>query len=127
MAIYLIDSSILVNVSRNYAPANNWIEQFHAGDLATSFVSAAEMLSGSRNKQQLDHVVKGLSEYIVLWASEAIQRQALVWLQQFRLSHNIGFLDCLIAATAAANDLLLATINDKHFRVIPGLKVERPY
>jgi len=43
------------------------------------------------------------------------------------LSHNIGFLDCLIAATAIKNGLSLATLNLKHFAPFSDLQVEKPY
>jgi predicted nucleic acid-binding protein len=34
---------------------------------------------------------------------------------------------CLIAATALRLDMEVATVNEKHFRAIPRLKVFRPY
>ncbi len=36
----------------------------------------------------------------------------------------VADMDLLIAATAFANGLVLATLNEKHFAQIPGLKVE---
>jgi predicted nucleic acid-binding protein len=127
MASYLIDSSILIDLSRKYAPAKKWIDQFEIDDLVISFVSVAELLSGCRNKREQERVEADLVDYPILWATQEAQLQAMALLGQFQLSHGIGFLDCMIAATALTNGLALATANYKHFQMIPGLKVERPY
>jgi predicted nucleic acid-binding protein len=36
-------------------------------------------------------------------------------------------LDCLIGAAASCSSARLVTLNDKHFRVLPGVAVSRPY
>ncbi len=45
----------------------------------------------------------------------------------FWLSHKIGMLDALIAETAVGLDAPLATFNDKHYRVVVGLRLLQPY
>jgi predicted nucleic acid-binding protein len=42
-------------------------------------------------------------------------------------SHGLTIPDALIAATAITQELELATDNDRHFKMIPELSVERPY
>jgi predicted nucleic acid-binding protein len=63
----------------------------------------------------------------MLWLDESISQNALALYQRFRLSHNIGFLDCLIASTARKQDLRVATLNLKHFAPFSELEVKRPY
>jgi hypothetical protein len=46
---------------------------------------------------------------------------------KYRLSHNIGLLDSLIAETAAGLGVPLATFNDQHYRVFGGLQLLQPY
>jgi predicted nucleic acid-binding protein len=48
-------------------------------------------------------------------------------MQTFTLSHGLEIPDALIAATALELSLPLYTLNDRHFRMIPGLTVLRPY
>ena len=48
-------------------------------------------------------------------------------LKSCRLSHGVGWPDCLIAATALRSSLTVVTTNVKHFSVIPTLQVVRPY
>jgi len=43
------------------------------------------------------------------------------------MSEGVGFFDCLIAASAYHLDATVCTLNEKHFRPFPGVKVERPY
>lgn len=47
--------------------------------------------------------------------------------KRFHISRNVGFLDCLIAATAVSLRLRLATLNLKHFAPFSDLQVEKPY
>lgn len=42
-------------------------------------------------------------------------------------SHSLMIPDALIAATALTEELELATDNDRHFKMIPDLLVNRPY
>ena len=44
-----------------------------------------------------------------------------------RLAHGIGLLDAIIAATATGLGETLATFNERHYRVIPGLVTVQPY
>ena len=54
-------------------------------------------------------------------------QQASGWFATYWLSHKIGILDCLIAATAVRLGASLYTFNTPHFQVIPGLDVRSPY
>jgi tRNA(fMet)-specific endonuclease VapC len=45
-------------------------------------------------------------------------------LQQVKKLNKIGRADLLIASIALANDAVLVTRNSKHFRQVPGLRVE---
>jgi predicted nucleic acid-binding protein len=127
MARYLIDSSILIDVLRDYSPAKTWLDGLADDDWTISIITQAELLVGCRNKREQQAVLSELSQYQSLWLTQSSQQQALDWLSLHRLASGIGFLDCLIAATAVERGLVLATVNDKHFRRISELVVERPY
>lgn len=45
----------------------------------------------------------------------------------YRLSHGIGVLDCLIAATAKELKGMLYTFNGRHLRSLPDVVVAEPY
>jgi len=47
--------------------------------------------------------------------------------RQYRLSHGLLLADAMIAATALTHNETLYTKNRRHFRMIPGLRIIRPY
>jgi predicted nucleic acid-binding protein len=44
-----------------------------------------------------------------------------------RLTHGMGLLDSLVAATAAGLGEPVATFNKRHFEAVPGLVTVQPY
>jgi predicted nucleic acid-binding protein len=123
----LVDTSILVDYLRGNQAAKAWLNGFPGGELALSVISAAELLGGCRDQAEQSLVEKELALYPIVWISGAISPTALGWYRQFHLSHGVGFLDCLIGASAHHYGLIVCTLNDKHFHPFPGLPVERPY
>jgi len=123
---WLIDTSILVNVLRGDKSARAWIDALPENAGAISVITAAELIAGCRNRTEQRAVEREMELYDTVWVSEEISRAALEFYKRYHLSHNVGFLDCLIAATALQNSLRLATLNLKHFP-FPELDVVRPY
>ena len=83
-----------------------------------------ELLYGARNKVELETLKKVLHGFHTLSLSAEIGRLADQHIEQFSLSHGMEPLDALIAATAMELDMVLCTANMKHFRAVPGLKLE---
>ncbi len=44
-----------------------------------------------------------------------------------KVLYGVGFLDCLIAATAYEKNVPIATLNDKHFKQLTDITIIRPY
>ncbi|MDE3087828.1 MAG: type II toxin-antitoxin system VapC family toxin [Chloroflexota bacterium] len=124
---WLLDTAILVDVLRGDKSARAWLDTLPEDACAVSVITAAELLAGYRNRSGQRTVERELELYETLWVSEEISQAALDFYTQYHLSPNVGFLDCLIAATATANGLRLATQNLKHFAPFPHLATERPY
>jgi tRNA(fMet)-specific endonuclease VapC len=123
----LIETSILVDLLRGYSPARDWLDSLSSGEAAISVISAAELVAGCRNRREQRTVEKELASYVVVWDSEMTSQLAWSWYRQFRLSHGMGFLDCLIGAAAHQHGLILCTLNDRHFAPLPGLRLKHPY
>jgi predicted nucleic acid-binding protein len=62
----------------------------------------------------------------VAMAAEDFDR-AIEQALRFRLSHGVDIMDCLIAAPCRRLEATLMTRNLKHFSVLLGDLVERPY
>lgn len=126
-SVWLLDTSILVDLLRGSASARRWIDSLDATDRMISVVTAAELVAGCRNQREQRAVERELALYATAWLDESISQSALDLYRRFHLSHGVGFLDCLIAATALKHGMRLASLNLKHFRAFPGLQSERPY
>jgi predicted nucleic acid-binding protein len=120
----LLDTDVLIDFLRGQPQAVQLLEdtdcEFHV-----SAVSVAELYVGvrdGREREVLDQLM-GLLRTIEI--STEIAQQAGLWRREYGKSHGTGILDALIAACADALQIPLATLNVKHFPMLP--RVSAPY
>jgi hypothetical protein len=120
----LLDTDVLIDFLRGQPQAVQLLEdtdcEFHV-----SAVSVAELYVGvrdGREREVLDQLV-GVLRTIEI--STEIAQQAGLWRREYGKSHGTGILDALIAACADALQIPLATLNVKHFPMLPN--VSAPY
>lgn len=123
----LVDTSIMVDLLRGVEKSMGWIDSLKPENGLLSFITIAELIAGCRNKNELKKVNHELKEYEVIYLNSKCCKLGLEWYNNFHLSQGVGFLDCLIAATAYDKNVPIATLNDKHFKQIRGISVFRPY
>lgn len=123
----LIDTDILIDAARRVADADRFLVGRRQLGLTLSVISAMELIAGCRNKTELGHVRQFLGTVTVLPISERISRAALDLIECYHLSHGLLLPDAFIAATAKEHGMGLYTKNSRHFQMIPGLSVVRPY
>ena len=127
-AAALIDTDILVDAARGHLDAVAFLSAQHrTSGVQISIISAMELIVGSRNKVELSETKRFLQPARILPLNSNVSRAAYNFMESFTLSHGLMIPDALIAATASENDLALFTKNTRHFQMIPGLKVVRPY
>jgi predicted nucleic acid-binding protein len=68
-----------------------------------------------------------LSAFLVYWPTDAEMQQCMKQFTGYRLAHNLGILDALIAVTAVGRGEPLATFNVRHYRAVSGLMIVQPY
>ena len=125
--VVMIDTDILVDVARGVDMAASFIDEVKSRYLlAISSVTEMELIVGCRNKVELAHLKRFLSDYNRIKLNTRISDNAVELLRQFRLSHGLLIADALIAATAKVKGAKLVTKNYRHFRSIPGLNLT-PY
>lgn len=124
---WLLDTSILVDLLHGRYSAREWIDSLAVEARYISVVTAVELYAGCANKREQQKLARELDLYQIVWLDERMSERALNLYRSLRLSHGVGFLDCLIAATALEKNFVLATLNLKHFKPIAGLVVKRPY
>jgi predicted nucleic acid-binding protein len=104
----LTDTDILIDALRNMSIAVNFLaDQQAQGGIRLSIVSAMELVVGCRNNAELAQLQQFLATTITQPVTSTGSRQALQWLEQFRLSHGLLIPDALIAATTLEHGLPL--------------------
>lgn len=124
----VIDSSVLIDYLRGRAPAVEYLEPLRkAGALITHVAVAAEVLVGVRNSREQADLTRLLDEFRTIGITQNDSLASIDLLTKHRLASGVGWLDCLIAASCLRLGLPIVTLNTKHFAVLEGLKVVRPY
>ena len=125
-ATLLVDTDILIDAAREIEGAVAFLEGEETDfSLGISVITEMELVTGCRNKAELQKLDKFLKRFHVLLIRGAISNRASKLLREYRLSHGLLIPDALIAATALESGLRLATKNIKDFRFIDGLKLAK--
>jgi predicted nucleic acid-binding protein len=120
----LLDTCILVDYLRNYAPAVQFVSQL-ADPPFISAMTVAELYVGVRHQQEQARVEALLERLRVLATSANVARQGGFFRRDYRHSHGLDLIDALIAATAQVHGKRLVTRNARHFPMLGDLLV--PY
>ena len=122
----ILDTDVLIDVQRGHSAALAWFAGLTDLPFVPGFV-AMELIQGAQNAQQVRDVLRLTAPLPVIWPTAIDCQQALADFTAFHLSHGLGLLDALIAATAIGQSAQLCTFNDKHYRVVPLLVTVQPY
>lgn len=124
--MHLLDTDILIDIQRGYAPALAWFALLPEIPSVPGFV-VMELIQDAQNKQQVRKVLQLVAPLPVIWPTEADCARALSDFTAYHLSHKVGLIDALIAGCAVGHNATLCTFNVKHYRIIPELTMEQPY
>ncbi len=122
---YLVDTDVLVDVSRNNQGAIACIDRL-ANDWALSAMTALELISGAKNQREVELIDSLIETYETVPVNDAIGKRAYHLLKTYAKSDGLRTFDSLIAATAIEERRTLVTKNRKHFRMIDGLQIDVP-
>ena len=121
----LIDTDVLIDVQRGFAAAADWFATDR--DVGIPGFVVMELVQDARNSDEVQKALALVDGLEVVWPSEAECQTALEEFSTLHLSHGLGLLDALIAATAVGHGGVLNTFNERHYRMFPGLMTLRPY
>ena len=124
--MYLLDTDIIIDIQRGYAPALAWFASLSELPTLPGFV-VMELIQDAQNKQQVRKVLQLVAPLPVAWPTQDDCARALSDFAAYHLSHKVGLIDALIAACAVGQNSTLCTFNVKHYHIIPGLEIEQPY
>lgn len=125
MARYLIDTDVIIDVSRGNAAAANFVDSLN--DITISIITAHELIVGARNQREASGI-DGLIKTYPVHGDLGVQITGLAYelLKRYAKSDGLRTFDALIAATAIQVGLTLVSRNRKHFQMIGGLNLEVP-
>src|SRR4051794_22658167 len=109
----ILDTDIAIDILRKHPPALAWISSVKDRVCLPGFV-VLELQQGCKDKRQVLQLEKQLSQFAILWPSDAECDVALAHFPEGRLTHALGLLDVLIAAVARTHGQPLHTFNQKH-------------
>lgn len=124
MTVVVLDTSILIDLLRGYAPAVDFAQRLDSVPVCSE-ISRVEVLRGMRSRERpaTETLFQALDWLPV---DEVIARRAGHLGRRWRRSHAaISSADLVIAATVDETDARLATTNVRHFPMFEGL--EPPY
>jgi len=124
----IFDTDVLIWIQRGNEKAARVVDR--CIDRYISIVTYMELLQAATNRKQHECISNFIKEFgfQILPLTESIGHRAAVYVEEYSLSHSIGAVDAIIAATATENHFPLCSGNAKHFKPIEGLtlKVFRP-
>ena len=121
----LLDTSILIDLLRQFPPAITWFTSQR--DLGVSSIVWLELLQGAQNIHSQQKAQQLLHQLAKIEISTDDMNWAIKQLVKYNLSHNVGGIDCLIAATSYRLQIPLYTMNLKHFTPMLGTLAQKPY
>lgn len=120
----ITDADVMIELLRKNLSAKSFIiNEIGSRNIVLSCITVAEILQGANNKENLQQITKILKQYIVVPIDYPISDIFSSLFQKYVLSHGATISDTLVAATALHYNLPLFSINQKHFRHIPNLKL----
>jgi tRNA(fMet)-specific endonuclease VapC len=127
--LVLVDTNVLIDFQRGSDEAGDFFDDFidEENPLFSSVICAMELLRGARTKAEMQELTDLLKAFYILDVDAEVSREAYRLFSSYYLSHSLDISDSFIAATAVVNDMVLMTRNDKHFKMVEGLEVKRPY
>ena len=121
----LVDTDVLVWYMRGNEKARKAIHRLPS--FSISVVTYIELVQGMRNKEELAALRRAMRHWRaeVRHLDQEVSVRAAAYVEERFLSHSLQLADALVAATAAVGRLPLLTANDRHYRAISGLEIQR--
>ena len=121
----IVDTDVLIWYSRGCQSA---IDAIHNLDgFSLSVVTYIEIIQGVRNKKELNVFKKalGILNAQVVQIDALTSTKAMFYVEQYALSHSMELADALIGASAVIKQMPLFTGNEKHYKHLPEIKIQK--
>ena len=116
----LVDTDVMVDFLRGQPAAAALLHRCSTR-IMLSGIAAAELYAGVRDDAELAVLDDLLSLFRIVPVSPEIDRSGGLLKRDYAKSHGVGLADAIVAATAAAEDADLKTLNVRHYPMMKGL------
>jgi predicted nucleic acid-binding protein len=121
----LIDSDVLIWYIRGNKNAQDVIN--NNIPFKISIISYMGVIQGMKDKRELNSFQKYLKKWYVriIQINESISARAMFLVENYFLSHSLELGDAIIASTALENQETILTGNDKHYKFISNIQIQK--
>ena len=119
MSLVFIDSCIIID----YINGKISLNKRQIESCCFNSIVDMEVLAGSRDKRDLNTINKKISQFNIIDTNQEILELARELMYRYKLSHNMGIYDAIIASTCIVYGLPLWTYNKKDFKFIDKLEL----
>ncbi|MBL8130516.1 MAG: PIN domain-containing protein [Anaerolineae bacterium] len=123
----ILDTAVIIDLLRNHEPAVAWFAGAADSRFAVNPIVWMEVISGSIDKLRQQAAQQLMGQFAMIYHLRIDLEWSMQHLTRFRLSHGVGYADCLIASTSARLQIPLFTRNLKHLAPLLGALAVEPY
>ena len=126
--MYLVDTSIMVDLLRGGEQAIDWFEGLGDEEIGLPGIVVLGLLQGCRSKTEVRRLhTRLVKEFSILWPTRDDMQRSIDHYVRLMPESGIEIMDFLIGELATGLGVPIFTLNTKHFEPIPGVEVRRPY
>lgn len=127
MVAAIVETTVLVDLLRDYPPAISWYRTQLQPNLAITPIIWMEIIGGGQNKLERLRAARLLKQFAMVYPTQADLDWAMQAQMRYELSSGVGMMDCLIASASYRLQIPLLTHNLKHFQPLLGSLAQKPY
>lgn len=129
MLRYLLDTNIVIYIIKRRPIEALHIFNNHAGHMALSAISLAELMHGAEKSSQVARNLQTIEDFcsrleVLPYTAKAAQHYGQIRAALEKAGQPFGINDLHIAAHARSEGLTVVTNNLREFEKVPGLMVE---
>jgi len=132
MAI-ILDADVIIKGEKGKLDLIAWLDAQTGQDLEIAAITVAELWHGierasGSHRAKREHYLRTIVEQLepIPYTETTALIHARLWAQLESSGHMIGAHDMILASVALERDSTVATLNKRHFIVVPGLRVIEP-
>ncbi len=117
----LLDTDVLVDFFRGHSKAVAFVNAY-SDQIILSSIVVAELYAGVKGDAEQVALKDFVSLFRVVPVDAEIAKTGGLLKRDYGKSHGVGLADAILAATAAAENAELKTLNTKHYPMLKGIR-----